>query len=114
VTGMVMDARTSIQAPRPAQGSRPASSRVAYLQDGNISPVSGGFSEDMRAAAASLGLTLLPYSVDTTRSSRKRSPTRCAKARMRLRRHVALGRGRGPAPLPRARRAPSASHDAHL
>jgi putative ABC transport system substrate-binding protein len=66
VTGMVLDA-ANLNAKRLAllKEAAPPMARVAYLQDGNISPMTGGLTPQTRGAAASLGITLLPYSVDT-------------------------------------------------
>lgn len=66
VTGMVLDA-ADLNAKRLAllKEAAPAVARVAYLHDGNIAPMTGGLTAQMREAALSLGISLLPYSVDT-------------------------------------------------
>ena len=66
VTGMVLDA-ANLNAKRLAllKEAVPPMARVAYLQDGRIAPMTGGLTPQTRAAATSLAITLLPYSVDT-------------------------------------------------
>jgi putative tryptophan/tyrosine transport system substrate-binding protein len=66
VTGMVYEA-ANLNAKRLAilKEAAPRVARVAFLHDGDHKTMSGGITEETRAAARLLGMTLLPYGVDT-------------------------------------------------